>query len=60
MARSSLGNDVLSKWFEVWETGKNLLGLSPENRVDGAQRISDVLPDRGKSPNMGKFFVNCY
>jgi len=24
---------------------KNLLGLSPENRVDGAQRISEVLPD---------------
>ena len=24
---------------------KNLLGLSPENRADGAQRISDVLPD---------------
>jgi hypothetical protein len=39
------GNDVLSKWFYVWETGKSLLGLSPENRVDGAQRMSDVLPD---------------
>ena len=23
---------------------KSLLGLSPENRVDGAQRMSDVLP----------------
>jgi len=39
------GNDVLSKWFRVWETGKGVLGLSLENRVDGAQRMSDVLPD---------------
>ena len=39
------GNDFLSKWFWVWETGKSLLRLSPENRVDGAQRISDVLQD---------------
>ena len=31
--------------FKVWETGQSLLGLSPENRVDGAQRTSDVLPD---------------
>ena len=38
------GNDVLSKWFYVWETAKSLLGLSPEKRVDGAQRMSDVLP----------------
>ena len=29
----------------IWETEKSLLGLSPENRVDGAQRMSDVLPD---------------
>jgi len=29
----------------VWETRKSLLGLSPENRVDGAQRMSDVKPD---------------
>ena len=28
-----------------WETGKSLLGLIPENRVDGAQRMSDILPD---------------
>jgi hypothetical protein len=34
------------KWFQLWETGKSLLGLSPENRVDGAQRISVVLPDK--------------
>jgi len=39
------GNDVLSKWVSVWEMGKSLLGLSPENRVDGVQRMSDVLPD---------------
>jgi hypothetical protein len=25
--------------------GQSLLGLRPENRVDGTQRISDVLPD---------------
>jgi len=24
---------------------KSLLGLSPENRVDGTQRMSDVLPE---------------
>jgi hypothetical protein len=24
---------------------KSLLGLSPENRMDGAQQMSDVLPD---------------
>ena len=37
------GNDFFSKWFQDLETGKILLGLSPESRVDGAQRMSDVL-----------------
>jgi len=44
-SRLWFGNDVVSKWFSVWETRKSLLGLSPENRVDGAQRIFYVLPN---------------
>jgi hypothetical protein len=43
------GNDFLTKWFKVWETEKSLLGLSAENRVDGVQRMSDVLPDNGSA-----------
>jgi hypothetical protein len=39
------GNGVFSNWFKVWETGKSLLGLSLESRVEGAQQMSDVLPD---------------
>ena len=31
--------------FKFGKGKKSLLGLSPENRVDGAQRMSDVLPD---------------
>jgi len=31
--------------FKFGKTGKRLLGLSAETRVDGAQRMSDVLPD---------------
>jgi len=33
--------------FKGFNFGKqeSLLGLSPENRVDGAQQMSDVLPD---------------
>jgi hypothetical protein len=54
MAHSSL---IAFSWFSsmVWkrcpfkvvlslETGKSLLGLSPENRVAGAQRVLEVLP----------------
>jgi hypothetical protein len=29
----------------ILENKKNLLGLSPKNKVDGAQWISDILPD---------------
>jgi hypothetical protein len=39
------GNDVLSKWIQVRKTGKSLLGLSSEKRVDGAQMMSHVLSD---------------
>ena len=31
--------------FKFWETGNSLLEVSMENRVDGAQQMSDVLPD---------------
>jgi len=31
--------------FKFGKQEKSLLGLSPENRVDGAQWMSDVLPD---------------
>jgi len=31
--------------FKFGKQKKSLLELSPENRVDGAQRMSDVLPD---------------
>ena len=31
--------------FKFGKTGKSLPGLSPRNRVDGAQWMSDVLPD---------------
>jgi hypothetical protein len=31
--------------FKVWKAGKSMLGLRTDNRVDGAQRMSDVLPD---------------
>ena len=37
---------VISKWFWMWKAGKILLSLSPENRVDGAERVSDVLPGK--------------
>jgi len=44
------GNAFLSKWFQDLKSGKSLLGLRPEIMVDGAQRMSDVLPDNyGKS-----------
>ena len=41
------GNGVRSIWFffKVLETGWRLLGVSPVNRVAGAQRMSDVSPD---------------
>ena len=51
-------NDILPKWCQVWETGKSPLGLSPENRVDVAQRMSRVLPDNcGWGATCGP--VNC-
>jgi len=31
--------------FKFGKQEKGLLGLSLENRVDGAQQMSDVLPD---------------
>ena len=33
-----LENDILSKWFTFAKQVKTLLGLSPENRVDGHNR----------------------
>ena len=34
----------LQKCFKIWKQEK-FAGISPDIRVDGAQRISDVLPD---------------
>lgn len=31
--------------FNFWKQEKSLLGLSPENKVGGAQQMSGVLPD---------------
>jgi len=39
------GLETTQSGFNFGKQEKSLLELSPENRVDGAQRMSDVLPD---------------